>query len=53
MTQHGFIEDDKKHIDAYKDAHKHEWVGILGEGNYATIEEQDVPEDNLNQQIID
>jgi hypothetical protein len=53
MTQHGFIEDDKKSIDAYKDAHKHEWVGILGEGNYATIEEQDVPEDNLNQQIID
>jgi hypothetical protein len=53
MTQHGFIEDDKKHIDAYKDSHKHEWVGILGEGTYATIEEQDVPEDNLNQQIID
>ena len=30
MTQHGFIEDVKKAIDAYKDQYKGSWSDILG-----------------------
>lgn len=39
MTIHGFIEDDKKQLDAYKKDHSHEWVSILGEGKFDVIED--------------
>ncbi len=41
MTADGFINDTPKDIDAYKKAHSHEWIGILGEGDFDTIEESD------------
>ena len=39
-TIHGFIKDDPNVIKKYKDQHSHEWVDILGKGNY------DIQEDN-------
>jgi nitroimidazol reductase NimA-like FMN-containing flavoprotein (pyridoxamine 5'-phosphate oxidase superfamily) len=39
MTIHGFIEDDKKQLDAYKKEHSQEWVSILGEGKFDVIED--------------
>jgi hypothetical protein len=38
-TIHGFIEDDKKDIDAYKKAHSSEWKDILGDGKFDVIED--------------
>ena len=45
MTQHGFIEDDKKAIDDYKDAHKNHWLNILGSTDFELVEEVDEFED--------
>ena len=39
-TVHGFIKDDPNVIKKYKEQHSHEWVDILGKGNY------DIQEDN-------
>jgi hypothetical protein len=33
-TVHGFIKDDPNAIKKYKDTYSHEWVDILGTGNY-------------------
>jgi hypothetical protein len=41
MTVHGFIFDDKKHLDKYKEAHAEEWMEILGSGPFEVIEEED------------
>jgi len=38
-TVHGFIKDDPIVIKKYKDEHSHEWVDILGQGNYAIQED--------------
>lgn len=38
-TIHGFIEDTPTSLTKYKQAHSHEWVDILGEGEYKTIED--------------
>jgi hypothetical protein len=38
-TIHGFIEDDKKDIDAYKKEHSSEWKNILGDGSFDIIED--------------
>ena len=53
MTQHGFIADDKKEIDTYKDAHKHEWAHTLGSNEFSVVVEADMEEDPLNREIID
>ena len=45
MTQHGFIEDDKKAVDAYKDKYKHTWTSILGSEEFTVYEEPEVGED--------
>lgn len=45
MTQHGFIEDDKKAIDDYKDAYKQHWLNILGSTDFELVEEVDEFED--------
>lgn len=53
MTQHGFIADDKKEIDAYKDAHKHEWAHTLGTMEFNVTIDPDMEEDPVNREIID
>lgn len=53
ITQHGFIADDKKAIDAYKDAHKHEWANTLGTLEFNVTIEPDMEEDPVNREIID
>jgi len=54
MTQHGFIEDDKKAIDRYKDDHKDHWFNILGSNDFDLVEEGDLEEDkNLLNSNID
>ena len=45
MTQHGFIEDEKKSIDAYKDQYKGTWSGILGSTDFEVAVEAEVGED--------
>ena len=45
MTQHGFIEDDKKAIDAYKDTYKGTWSNILGSTDFEVAVEAEVGED--------
>lgn len=45
MTQHGFIEDEKKAIDAYKDQYKGTWSGILGSTDFEVAVEAEVGED--------
>lgn len=45
MTQHGFIDDDKRAIDAYKNTHKDHWLGLLGSTDFELVEEEDQFED--------
>jgi len=45
MTPHGFIFDDKKAIDKYKDAHKDRWLTLLGSVDFDLIEEGSMEED--------
>jgi len=45
VTPHGFIKDDKKDVEKYKKDHRHEWLEILGTGEFDIVEEQDVKED--------
>lgn len=47
MTDYGFIEDTKASIDAYKEAHKHEWLSVLGSSDFDIVREADVPEDKI------
>lgn len=44
MTQHGFIPDDKKAIDEYKDKYKKTWIPILGSLDFSIYEEPEVGE---------
>lgn len=44
MTQHGFIEDTPKAVDAYKNAHKDHWLSLLGSVDFDLIEEGDMSE---------
>lgn len=44
MTQHGFIADDKKAIDEYKDKYKKSWVPVLGSLDFDVYEEPEVGE---------
>jgi hypothetical protein len=45
MTQHGFIENEKRSIDAYKDQYKGTWSGILGSTDFEVAVEAEVGED--------
>lgn len=45
MTTHGFIPDDKRAIDRYKDEHKDTWLSLLGSVDFDLIEEGDLEED--------
>jgi len=45
MTPHGFIADDKKEIDRYKNDHKDRWLNLLGSVDFDLIEDPDVGED--------
>jgi hypothetical protein len=45
MTQHGFIEDEKKAIDNYKDQYKGTWSDILGSTDFEVAVEAEVGED--------
>ena len=45
MTQHGFIEDEKKAIDGYKDQYKGTWSNILGSTDFEVAVEAEVGED--------
>lgn len=45
MTVHGFINDDKKELDAYKKQHAHEWLKTLGGTDFDLVEEpEDTPD---------
>lgn len=45
MTQHGFIADEKKSIDMYKDTYKGTWADILGSMDFEVSVEAEVGED--------
>ena len=45
MTQHGFIPDEKRAIDKYKDQYKEHWLTLLGATDFDLIEEGDLEED--------
>ena len=44
MTVHGFIDDDKKAIDAYKKEHSKDWLAILGTDSFDIVEEDEMQE---------
>ena len=41
MTVHGFIDDDKKALDAYKKQYSHQWLKTLGSKDFDVVEEAD------------
>lgn len=44
MTVHGFItndKEDKKDLEAYKKAHSHEWLKVLGTTDFDIVEEEE------------
>ena len=53
MTSHGFIADDKKAIDTYKDTHKGSWANTLGSADFTVMVEADVEEDTSNLEALD
>ena len=53
MTSHGFIADDKKAIDTYKDTHKGSWANTLGSTDFTVMVEADVEEDTSNLEALD
>jgi hypothetical protein len=40
VTVHGFISDDPKEIEKYKKDHKHEWLNVLGAGDFTIVEDK-------------
>jgi hypothetical protein len=53
MTPHGFIADDKREIDKYKDAHKDHWLKLVGSVDFDLIEEGDLEETPITPNILD
>lgn len=53
MTSHGFIADDKKAIDTYKDQHKHEWTKALGSDEFQITIDPEMEEDVVSREIVD
>ena len=53
MTPHGFIPDDKRAIDKYKDEHKDHWLKLVGSVDFDLIEEGDLEETPITPNILD
>ena len=53
MTQHGFIADDKRAIDKYKDEHKEHWLKLVGSLDFDLVEEGDLEEDTITPNLLD
>jgi len=53
MTSHGFIPDDKRAIDKYKDEHKDHWLKLVGSIDFDLIEEGDLEEDTITPNLLD
>ena len=53
MTSHGFIADDKKAIDKYRDNHKEHWLKLVGSVDFDLIEEGDMEEEVITKGILD
>ena len=53
MTPHGFIPDDKRAIDKYKDDHKDHWLKLVGSVDFDLIEEGDLEETPITPNILD
>jgi hypothetical protein len=53
MTQHGFIPDDKRAIDKYKDQYKDHWLKLVGSLDFDLIEEGDLEEENITPNLLD
>lgn len=45
MTAHGFIEDTPAALEKYKKEHRHEWLKVLGDGDFEVLIEADMEED--------
>lgn len=52
MTPHGFIDDDKKAVDNYKNKYKAHWLKLLGSTNFDLVEEGDMEEEISTQDYI-
>jgi hypothetical protein len=53
MTAHGFIPDDKKAIDNYKNEHKDHWLKLVGSIDFDLVEEGDLEEEFITPNILD
>jgi hypothetical protein len=53
MTAHGFIPDDKKAIDNYKNEHKDHWLKLVGSIDFDLVEEGDLEEEIITPNILD
>ena len=53
LDKHGFIEDDKKAIDKYRDAHKEHWLKLVGSVDFDLIEEGDLEETPISPNLLD
>ena len=53
MTAHGFIADDKREIDRYKDNHKEHWLKLVGSLDFDLVEEGDLEEDTIIPDLLD
>jgi hypothetical protein len=53
MTAHGFIPDDKRAIDNYKNEHKDHWLKLVGSIDFDLIEEGDLEEEIITPNILD
>jgi len=53
MTSHGFIEDDKKAIDKYRDTHKEHWLKLVGTMDFDLIEQGDLEEEKITTKLLD
>jgi hypothetical protein len=53
MTAHGFIPDDKRAIDKYKDEHKDHWLKLVGSLDFDLIEEGDLEETPISPNLLD
>ena len=53
MTQHGFIPDDKRAIDKYKDQYKDHWLKLVGSLDFDLVEEGDLEEEKITTNLLD
>ena len=53
MTSHGFIPDDKKAIDKYRDKYKQHWLKLVGSIDFDLVEEGDLEEEKITTNLLD